>query len=399
MYVMTTITVVLLAVFVLIGIPIAVAIGLASVAVLLFSDVVPLLIIPQLFSEASTSFVMLAIPLFILAGNLMERGTIGKNLMNFVNSCFGWMTGGLGTVNMVQSMVFGGTSGSSLADTAVECSILVPRMVELKYPKSYAAACTLASSCLSVIIPPSINIILIASVTQQSITKSLAAGIVPGVLVTFMLCVPNYFISKKRGYGEKIKFSVKNVLSTFKQTWSALAAPLIVLGSIFTGIVTPTEAAAVLVIYIILIDGILYRKLKLRDFIDSLKESAKLTSSILFIATSSAVLNWILAYENIPNLLASSLVNIPGGRYGFMLMFILIMILLGSLMDGTIVSEPELGAEEVFEPALGAEGVLLVAVFPQPTTLNIKTSTKTTIENFLNLIFLYPSLFIYKLNI
>ena len=333
MPVMTITLVVILVILLLLSVPVAVSLGLASVATMLIYHPVTLELIPQLLYNNSTGFVMLAVPLFILAGNLMECGTIGRNLIDFVNSLVGNQTGGLGTVNIVGSMLFGGVSGSSLADTAVFGSILVPRMEAQGYPKDYAAGVTAISSCLSVIIPPSINIVVAAAVTSVSIARGMAAGVLPGILLTLSMCVANWYLAGKHHYGTKIPFSWKNVGQTLKTTWTALLAPGIILGCIFSGIVTPTEAAAITVLYVLIVDALIYRKLTLKDIWRCLKDTGRMTSNILFIATSSAVASWIITYEGIPALMAQALANVPGGKYGFELLLIVFIMILGAVMD------------------------------------------------------------------
>jgi len=326
----------LAAFLILLGAPMAVGLGLSAIVVVgVFQPVPNMQIIPQLFSEAATSFILLAVPLFILAGNLMERGTVGRNLIDFTTSIVGWSTGGLGAFNIVGSMLFGGISGSSLADTATFGSILVPRMVEDGYPDDYAGAVTLTSSSLSVVIPPSILLVLAAASTDQSVGRALAGGLLPGVLITVALLIPNYYISKKHNYGHKIPFSFRNVFNKARTCWTALVAPLIILGSIFSGMVTPTEGAGVAVLYIVLIDGIIFRKLTFTDFIDTFKKTAVLTSAILFIATSSAIANWIIAYDNIPRFLAQVLSGIPGGKIGFLIMIDILLLLIGMTLDAS----------------------------------------------------------------
>jgi len=336
MPVMSLTLVVMTVIFLLFGTSIAVSLGLASTLVMLIFKPVPnMQIVPQLFSQASTSFTLLAVPLFILAGNLMERGTVGKNLIDFTTSIVGWMTGGLGAVNIVGSMIFGGISGSSLADTATFGTILIPRMVDDGYDKDFSAAVTLTSSCLSVIIPPSILIVLGAAATQQSVSRALAGGLFPGILITVLLLIPNYYICKKRGYGTKIPFSIKNVVQKFFTCWTAMIAPLIILGSIFSGIVTPTEGALVAVVYILIIDMLVYRKLSIKDVIDCLKKTSVLTSAILFIATSSALTNWIIAYEGVPTFMAKTLMAVPGGKYGFLILVIIMLVIIGMTVDAS----------------------------------------------------------------
>lgn len=336
MPVMTITLAILVVIFLLLSTPVAVALGLASMLVMMIFRPVPSMqIIPQLFSEASTSFTLLAVPLFILAGNLMERGTMGRKLIEFTTSVVGWMTGGLGVVNIVGSMIFGGISGSSLADVATFGSILVPRMKEDGYDEYYAGAVTLTSSCLSVIIPPSILLVLAGAVTQQSVARALAGGLIPGILITIALLIPNYFICKKNKYGSRIPFSIAKVIHKFKSCWTALVAPLIILGTIFSGLVTPTEGAAVTVLYILLVDGVFYKKLGWKEIGGAFIDASVLTSAILFIATSSAIANFIIAYENVPQFLAKVMENMPGGQIGFLILMDIILILIGMVVDAS----------------------------------------------------------------
>ena len=330
-----TITLVCICVFLfVIGVPIAVSLGLASMlAMLIFKPVPNMMLLPQLFSEMSVSFTMIAVPLFILVGNLMERGSIGRKLINWVTSFVGWMTGGLGVVNVVASMIFGGISGSSLADTATFGTILVPRMVDEGYADDYAGAITLTSSCLSVIIPPSILMVLAAASCNQSASRALAAGVFPGVLVTLLLLVPNYYICKKRGFGKFHPFVASNVLSQTISSVPAILAPVIVLASIFSGYVTPTEGAGIAVLYILVMDGIILRNLGLGDIWVALKKTSTQTSTILIIATSSAIMNYIIALEGIPRMLQQTLAAVPGGRIGFLAVTIILMIIIGMTMD------------------------------------------------------------------
>lgn len=325
-------TVVLLTV----GVPIAVGLGMASTLTLMIYKPVPnLQLIPQLLSEATTSFLLIAVPLFILAGVLMEKGTIGRNLIEFATSIVGWMKGGLGACTIVSAMIFGGISGSSLADCATFGTIIVPRMEEDGYPKEYAATVVLFASCLDVIIPPSILIVLAAVATETSVAKALAAGVIPGIFLGIIQIIPNYIICKKNNYGTKIPFSIKNVIHKFMTCWTALIAPAIILGTIFSGIVTPTEGAAIAVLYVLIVDGIFFKKLSMKDLKDAFKSTASLTSAILFIATSSTIANWVIAYEGVPDKLAKLLLSAPGGKIGFMVAMIVLLMIIGATIDAT----------------------------------------------------------------
>ncbi|MCC8190254.1 MAG: TRAP transporter large permease [Planctomycetes bacterium] len=327
------------AILIFIGAPMAMALGLSAFGVIaVFSELglttMRLSVVPRMLSEASTSFVLLAVPLFILAGNLMARGTVGRNLIDFTTSIVGWMPGGLGAGNLVGRMLVGGIYGSSLADTATFGSVLVPRMQADGYPKDYAGAITLTSSCLSVVIPPSILLVLAAASSEQSVGRALAAGLVPGLLLTVMLLIPNHIICSRHGYGSRIPFSLGNVWSKFRSCWTAIVAPAIVLGTIFSGIVTPTEGAALAVLYVLLIDLVVFRTLSLRDLWLCLRDAGILTAAILFIATSSAVSNYIIAYEKIPAFLAHVLLNL-GGKYVFLCVIVVLVICIGMVVDAS----------------------------------------------------------------
>lgn len=332
-----TITLIVFAGFLIfIGAPMAVALGMSAIGVVVYFKPTPnAQIIPRLLSEASTSFILLAVPLFILAGNLMSRGTVGRNLIDFTTSIVGWLPGGLGAVNIVGSMLFGGISGSSLADTATFGTILVPRMTEDGYPKDYAGAVTMTSSCLSVVIPPSILLVLAAATSEQSVGRALAGGLLPGILLTIMLLIPNHVICKRHNYGSRIPFSWGNVANKFKTCWTAIVAPAIILGTIFSGVVTPTEGAALAVLYVLLIDFVIFRKLSIKAVWECLKDAGILTAAILFIATSSAISNWIVAYEKIPDFMAHLLIGMPGGVYGFTLLVIVMVVLIGMVVDAS----------------------------------------------------------------
>ena len=336
MPVMTLFLICLAIVLFILGVPIAAALGMASAAILyIFQPIPSMMMLPQLLSEACASFVLLAVPLFVLVGVLMERGTMGRNLIEFSQALVGWMTGGLGAVNIVGSMIFSGISGSSVADTATFSTLLVPVMVEEGYPADYSAAVTVTSSTMSTIKPPSIQVVLAAAATNESVGAALAAGLLPGFLIGFLLLVPNHFICKKKGYGKQHPFSWQYLWEKSKSCWTALLAPLIIMVSIFSGIVTPTEGAGVAVLYILVVDCVIYRKLGLKDIWLSLEKTAGITSAILLIASASALMNFIIAFENIPRVLSAILTAVPGGKFGFMVLFFFLVIIIGMILDAT----------------------------------------------------------------
>ena len=332
-----TITLLTLAIIMFVlGVPVAAALGLAASLVLfIFRPIPNMVMIPQLFSESTASFILLAVPLFVLVGTLMERGAMGRQLIDFSMAFIGWMKGGLGAANIFGSFLFGGISGSSVADAATFSTIMVPRMKEEGYPGDYSAAVTVTSSTLSTIRPPSIQLILAAAATNQSIGRALAGAMLPAILVVALLLIPNYFISKKRGYGKNHPFSFSNLWYQTKRCWPALLAPVIIMGTIVTGLVTPTEAAGIAVLYILIVDGLFYRNLGFKEIWESLKKTAGITSAILLIASASALMNFIIAFEHIPRMLTAALVAVPGGKFGFMALFFVLVIIIGCMLDAT----------------------------------------------------------------
>ena len=332
-----TITLLALAVIMFVlGVPIAAALGLAASLVLfIFRPIPNMMMIPQVLSEAGASFVLLAVPLFVLVGNLMERGTMGRQLIDFSMAFVGWAKGGLGAVNVFGSFLFGGISGSSVADAATFSTILVPRMKAEGYPSDYSAALTVTTATLSTIRPPSIQIILAAAVTNQSIGRALTGALLPAVVVLLLLFIPNYFISRKRGYGKNHPFSFSNLWHQTKKSWTALFAPVIIMGSILSGLVTPTEAAGIAVLYILVVDWIFYRQLGPKEIWEALKKTAGITSAILLVASASALMNFIIAFENIPMMLSGVLASVPGGKIGFIAVFLFLVVIIGVMLDAT----------------------------------------------------------------
>lgn len=334
MPIMTLTIVLVVALLLIIGSSFTVALGAASIIVLLVFNPLPnMMIIPQLFAESSASFILLAVPLFILAGHLMEKGTIGEQLVDFASSIVGFMRGGLGNATIVGSMIFGGISGSSLADASIFTTLMVPRMQKDRYPKNYAAALVLASSSMDVIIPPSILMVMAAAATRQSVARCLIAGVLPGLIIGTAFVLTNIVISIRKGYGTTTPFSIMNVFRKLSKCITALIAPVIILGSIFSGIVTPTEAAAITVVYVLIIDFVIFRKITVKDIVDSIRQSAVATGTLLIIASVSSVISYLVAIENVPQLVGQWLAAVPGGRIGFYIALDIILLIIGMLLD------------------------------------------------------------------
>lgn len=330
---MSYILLVLFFVFIFWGIPLAVSLGLSSAIVLIFFSPFPLSVAANTIYGSMNNFVMVAVPLFILAGVMMETGGISNKIFNFANSLVGHWKGGLGHVNVLASMLFGGISGSSVADAASLGAIEVAEMEKQDYPKDYAAAISVASSSLASIIPPSILLIVAGSVGGQSVGKLLIAGILPGILIAISLMLGNYYLSVKNDYGTNEAFSLKKVIKTGKEAIPALLTPIIIMSGIMFGTFTPTEAAAIAVVYSILISVLFYDLFQWNDIPNVLYKAAKSSGTILFIAMNAKIATWIFTIDGLPNKLASLILSISENPIIVMIIIIIFLIILGMFMD------------------------------------------------------------------
>ncbi|MBE3138632.1 MAG: TRAP transporter large permease [Actinobacteria bacterium] len=319
------------------GIPIGVSLGFSSLIVLAVFHPVPLAVVPQMLWGGTETFILIAVPFFVLTGIIMELGGVSDKLINFTNSLFGWMKGGLGAVNIVSSFIFGGISGSSLADTVAIGSIMIPKMIENDYGKEYSAAITAVSSTLSVIVPPSILMVVLGVVAGQSVGRLLVGGIVPGALLTFIMLIQNYFISKKRDYGQHIDFSLKNIWTQTKKGIFPLGTPFIILGGIMTGLITPTEASGVAVLYtLFIIKYILVKKDFYNIFVRASIRAADITSSIIFIVVASKIFTFIITFERLPWLVSSAILQITTNPLGVLLVVSVFLLIVGMFIDSIV---------------------------------------------------------------
>ena len=327
---------VLLIILFLINAPIFLAISISSILTLLFFSDFPLIMITQRMVNAVDSFPLMAVPLFMLAGALMDIGGISKRIVNFAESLVGWLPGGLAAVAVVASMFFAGISGSAAADTAAVGALLIPSMIKRGYKDSFSAAIQASGGSIGVIIPPSIPMIIYGFITGTSISKLFAAGIFPGILMGLTLILVAIIVSVKQGYGSEVPFSIKNVIKNFKEAFWSLGAPIIILGGILGGIFTATEAAAVAVIYGYIVGQFIYKELKLKDLPKLLVDSAVLASIILFIISTASIFGWIITMENIPQLIGSKLISITNNPVILLLIINLILLLSGTFIETTV---------------------------------------------------------------
>ncbi|MFC0561368.1 TRAP transporter large permease [Halalkalibacter alkalisediminis] len=314
------------------GVPIAFSLGISSVIYLLMADI-SLSIIPQRMFGGLNSFVLLCIPGFILAGNLMNAGGITERIIQFTNNIVGHIRGGLGLANVGSSMGFAGISGTALADTASIGSVLIPAMKKQGYDADFSAAVTSSSSTIGPIIPPSLPLIIVGTLASVSIGDLFLAGAIPGVLLGVGLMIAVYIISVKRKYpkGEKQKLSV--IGKSFMDAFWALMMTVVIMYGILGGYFTPTEASIVAVVYALIVGLFVYRDLKVKAIPAILLESMKSTASIMILVGLANLFGWILVSERIPQLVAETILSISDSKVVVILLIILLLLFVGTFME------------------------------------------------------------------
>ncbi len=321
--------------FLVLGVPVAFVLGLTSLVGLLYLGHIPLLLVPKQMFSGVDSFPLLAVPFFILAGNLMNTGGITKRLIHFCKILLGHVRGGLSLVNVVASMFFGGITGAAVADTSALGTILIPAMVKEKYDRNFSAAVTAASSTVGPIIPPSIPMVILGTVGEVSIGALFLAGVIPGALVGLSLLAVAYVISVRNNYPKEKRASVKEFFYGLKDAVLALLMPAIIMGGILGGIFTPTEAAVVAVFYAFLVSVLIYREIRWKDIPKIFIDSVVTTSIIMLVIANSAILGWILANQKIPQVVAEIFLSISSNKWVILLLINLFLLFLGTFMETT----------------------------------------------------------------
>ncbi len=328
---------ILMLVLFLIGIPIAFSMAIASGIYLTFVIDVPLQSLVQRMTGGIDSFPLLAIPFFIFAGNLMNTGGITKRLVDFSKVLVGHITGGMCHVVVVVNMIMAGMSGSGVADAAGSGAMLIPAMKKCGYSKGFAAAIIAAAGTIGPIIPPSIPFVIYGSMANVSIGRLLLAGAVPGCLMGLMLMVFIYFISKKRNYPKEKRATLAELWKAFIYALPPMGMPVIIIGGIIGGIMTPTEAAAAGAMYGLLLGVFVYRELKMIDLWNVVKESVIGTSSVTIIIAAASSMAWILAYEQAPIKVIALFQEAQLGQVGTILIINAAMLAIGCFLEGIAV--------------------------------------------------------------
>ena len=316
----------------MLGLPVAFAIALGCLAYLIPSGI-PLIIIPQRMFGGIDSFVLLAVPGFILAGNLMNGGGITKRIVGFSNALVGWIRGGLGLANVAASMIFAGISGTAIADTASIGAVLIPAMKEEGYEADFACAVTASSSTVGPIIPPSLPMIVAGTMTGLSVSRLFVAGAVPGVLLGVSMMLVSYAISVKRGHPKGERAGLGTIVKSGVGAFWAILMPLIILFGIVGGVFTPTEASVVAVLYALFVGTVVYRMLTIRSIIGILKETAVMTASIMVLVGFANLFAWILTSERIPQMIADAILGITTNRFLVLMLVNLLLLFVGTFME------------------------------------------------------------------
>lgn len=325
-----------LVILLLIGVPIAYAIGASGILYLLLSNPVFLLTMPQRVWSGTESFIIIAMPLFMLTGELMNHSGLTRRLIDFAMLTVRPVRGGLGEVNVVASMIFGGISGSSVADTSALGSILIPDMVRKGYPKGFSAGITVASSTIGMVIPPSVPMLMYAMISGASVGKLFLAGLVPGVLVGLTQLVLTYTISAKRGYHPpKEKTSFTQAAKVTKDGALAVLMPLLIIVTVSGGVATASESAGVAVLYAAVLGFFVYRELKWKDVFKALKKTFMMSSSIMIIGGFTMIFTWILAVEQVPAMIGNFLVSSEIPWWVVFIFLDLLILVLGTFLDVT----------------------------------------------------------------
>ena len=342
-------------IFLGIGVPIAYSLGLSTTLYFIFFNNDLLQVMPQILFAGMDSYTLIALPLFILMGQLMNESQITSRLIDYCLIFVGKIRGGLGLVNVISSMLFGGISGSSVSDTASIGSILIPEMKKRGYPEDYAAGLTVASSTMGMIIPPSIPMVLYAVTAQESVGRLFLGGVFPGIMVGVFQLLITIWISNKYSYPrEERDVSLKVILQMTLRSAYILFMPFFVVGAVIFGIATATESAALGVFYALVIGTFLIKSLSYQRIFKALKSSVLTSAKIMIIIAFSKIFIWVLAYERVPDGFSEMITGFGLGKAGMLLLFIFIILFAGTFID---VSPAILLFTPVFLPSIINMGV------------------------------------------
>lgn len=325
-------------VFIILGMNVGISMGLASLTYILFQastgNMTPLTIIPQKMVNGVNSFPLLAVPLFMLAGELMNRGGTTERLVRFATGLVGHITGGLANVVVVVNMIMAGMSGSAVADAAATGSVLIPAMKKAGYPAAFAAAIVGAAAAIGPIIPPSIPMVLIGSMVEISVGRMFAGGFIPGIMIGLGLMIWTRVVAKREGFPLEPRMACGELLQSTRESVLALLMPLAIVGAIVSGATTPTEAAMVGVLYALVLGLFIYRELHIRDLPEIFVGTAVSSGGVMLAVAGATLFGWIATGENLGPLVANFLLTVSGHNVAIIkALMLMIVFILGLLME------------------------------------------------------------------
>jgi len=322
-----------LVVLLLLNVPIAVSIGMSSIIAIFFgSPGIPLTMIPQRIFTSMDSFPFMAVPFFMLAGNIMESGGISKRLVNFAKNLVGFLPGGLGIITVISSAFFGALSGSNAATVAAIGGIMVPEMEKSGYDSDYACAIAAAAGTLGVVVPPSVPMITFCVISGVSVGALFLAGFLPAILMAVTMSVTIVVLSRKYNLSTQ-RVNLKALGKSFVEAIFAIGMPVIILGGIYGGIFTPTESAAVAVLYSLIVGMFIYKEIELKDMRQIILNAGKGTATVLFVIAASGAFSWLLTSERIPDKIAAAILSLSDSPIVIMLLINVLLLILGVFLE------------------------------------------------------------------
>lgn len=351
------ITILLLFLVFLVGVPISFSLGLVSLGQILANGLPPMIVIQRMFTGAD-SIALIAIPLFILAGELMFQGGMSKRLVNFADALIGHFPSGLAMVSILACMFFAAITGSAIAATAAIGGIMIPLMVERGYEKEFCAPLLACSGSIGPIIPPSIPLLIYGVLANVSVAKLFIGGFVPGIIMGIALMIYSYIVGKKRNYkGRSEKAPNSEIISTAKDAFLALLMPIIIIGGIMSGKFTATESGAIAVFYALVVGAFVYRELKFENMYSVLVNCAKSTGQVLIVVAFASLFTWVITVDQIPQQVGAFLAANISNKFMMLLVINIILLIAGTFIDTTsaiVIFAP------LFIPLVSALGIDLI---------------------------------------
>lgn len=323
-----------LAVFLILSVPIGIAIGLSVAVGIVFGDILPSAFLIQKMFTSLDVFPLMAVPFFVMAGEIMQKGSMAQRLLEVSRALVGHITGGMAHISVLTSLFYGALSGSSPATVAAVGGIMVPSMMKEGYSRSFATAVNTSAGSLGVIIPPSVPLIIYGTTAGASVGDLFIAGVFPGLVIGLFLMTCSYILARKYGYtGSGKRATFIEVLQALKNSILALMVPIIVLGGIYGGFTTPTEAGVIAVVYAFLAEGLILRTLSWQKVWDILRGTALTTSSIFLVVATATALGQILLFHNVPDMLVTFLLSISENKYVLIPIILVFLLIMGTFMD------------------------------------------------------------------